>query len=139
MTPAETWSVVDFWAGLPWPLSRADAQQRAVDRLGWTIEVENGLGYLYNRKLMPPEVSMGGIETVSFVRFPIADQVTEETPETRAYLGDLFTLTVRAGAARSGRPAIRRDHGGTHATWDDVIVTQSRWLVAVRYLTPEGR
>jgi len=42
MTPIEVWAIVDFWAGLPWPMSRAEAQQRAVDRLGWTIEVEDG-------------------------------------------------------------------------------------------------
>jgi len=143
MTPAEVWEIVDFWAGLPWPMSRADAQRRAVDRLGWTIEVEDGLGYLTNPDITPPEVSMSGIDTVSFVRFPIADKVEEETPETRAYLGDLFTLTVREGAARLGRPSIRRVRGQTDATWDlgpaRVSVTLSRWLVALRFLTPEGR
>lgn len=139
MTPVEVWDIVDFWAGLPWPLSRADAQQRAVDHLGWVIEVEDGLGYLTNPGITPPEVSMSGIDTVSFVRFPIADKVDKETPQTRAHLGDLFTLTVREGAFRFGRPAIRRDRGATHATWEHVILTHSRYLVAIRFLTPEGR
>ncbi len=143
MTPAEVWEIVDFWAGLPWPMARADAQRRAVDRLGWTIEVEDGLGYLVNPAFTPPEVSMSGIDTVSFVRFPIADAVEEETPETRAFLGDNFTLTVREGAARLGRPSIRRVRGQTDAIWDlgpaRVCVTLSRWLVAVRFRTPEGR
>lgn len=118
MTPVEVWAVIDFWAGLPWPMSRAEAQQRAVDSLGWTIEVEDGLGYLANPKITPPDVSMSGIETVSSVRFLIADTVAEETPESRAFLGDLFTLTVREGAARLGRPSIRRVRGDTHAAWD---------------------
>lgn len=143
MTPAEVWEIIDFWAGLPWPLSRVDAQQRAVDRLGWTIEVEDGRGYLFNHDITPSEVSMSGIDTVKFVRFVIADKVEEETPETRAYLGDLFTLTVREGAARLGRPSIRRVRGQTDATWDlgpaRISVTLYRWLAAAKFFTPEGR
>jgi hypothetical protein len=139
MTPAEVWETIDFWAGLPWPLPRTEAQQRAVDGLGWTIEVEDGLGYLMNPAFTPPEVSMSGIDTVKHVHFRITDTVAEESPASRAFLGDLFTLTVREGAARLGRPSIRRDRRSTHATWDAVSVILSPRLVAVRFLTPEGR
>ncbi|MFD7659140.1 DUF6301 family protein [Actinosynnema sp. NPDC059797] len=144
MSPAEVWETVDFWASVPWPVSRADAQRMAVDRLGWAIEVEDGLGYLVNPAFAPPEVSMSGIDTVSFVYFRIADVVTEEeTPATRAFLGDLFTLAVREGAARLGRPSIRRDRGSTVATWElgRARVTITLWsrCVAVRFVTPEGR
>ena len=143
MTPTGVWEIVDFWAGLPWPLARAEAQRRAVDRLGWTIEVEDGRGYLFNHDITPPEVSMSGIDTVAFVRFVIGDKVEEETPETRAYLGDLFTLTVREGTARFDRPSIRRVRGQTDATWDlgpaRVVVSHSRRLVAAKFFTPEGR
>ncbi|MBB5958218.1 hypothetical protein FHS29_004826 [Saccharothrix tamanrassetensis] len=124
-------------------MSRADAQRMAVDRLGWAIEVEDGLGYLVNPAFTPPAVSMSGIDTVSSVRFRIADVVTEETPATRAFLGDLFTLAVREGAARLGRPSIRRDRGHTDTTWEmgaaRVTVTLSSRSVVVRFLTPEGR
>lgn len=143
MSPAEVWETVDFWAGVPWPVSRADAQRMAVDRLGWAIEVEDGLGYLVNPAFTPPAVSMSGIDTVSFVRFRIADAVTEETPATRAFLGDLFTLAVREGTARLGRPSTRRDRGHTDTTWDmgpaQVTITLSSRSVMVRFLTPEGR
>jgi hypothetical protein len=91
----------------------------AVDRLGWAIEVEDGLGLLVNPAFTPPGVTMSGIDTVSFVRFRIADVVTEETPATRAFLGDLFTSAVREGAARLGRPSIRRDRGRTDTIWED--------------------
>ncbi|MGM1059022.1 DUF6301 family protein [Saccharothrix sp. Mg75] len=143
MSPTEVWETVDFWAGIPWPVSRADAQRRAVDRLGWVIEVEDGLGYLVNPAFTPPGVSMSGIDTVSSVRFRITDVVAEETPATRAFLGDLFTLAVREGAARLGRPSLRRDRGCTDATWEvetaQVTITLLSRSVAVRFLTPEGR
>ncbi|GAB2755842.1 DUF6301 family protein [Amycolatopsis magusensis] len=143
MSPAEVWETVDFWAGVPWPMSRADAQQMAVDRLGWAIEVEEGLGYLVNPAFTPPGVSMSGIDTVSSVRFRIADMVAEETPATRAFLGDLFTLTVREGAARLGRPSLRRDRGHTDATWEmgsaQVTATLASRSVMVRFRTPESR
>ena len=143
MSVAEVWETVDFWVGVPWPVSRADAQRRAVERLGWVIEVEDGLGYLANPVFTPPAVSMSGIDTVSSVRFPVADAVAEETPGTRAFLGDLFTLAVREGVARLGRPAIRRDRGHTDATWEVgaalVTLTLSSRSVVVRFRTPEGR
>ncbi|PPK63677.1 DUF6301 family protein [Actinokineospora auranticolor] len=143
MSPAQVWETLDFWAGLPWPLSRADAQRRAVDRPGWAIEVEDGLGYLVNPALTPPAVSMPGIDTVSSVRFRITDAVTKETPASRAFLGDLFTLVVRQGADRLGRPSIRRDRGHTDATWEtgpaQITVTLSSRSVMVRFRTPEGR
>jgi hypothetical protein len=143
MSPTEVWATVDFWAGLPWPVSRADAQRMAVERLGWVIEVEDGLGYLVNPAFTPPAVSMSGIDTVASVRFPIADAVTEKTPATRAFLGDLFTLAVREGAQRLGRASLRRVRRQTDATWEmgraRVTITLSPWSVAVRFLTPEGR
>ena len=143
MSPAEVWETVDFWAGLPWPVSRADAQRMAVERLGWAIEVEEGLGYLVNPAFTPQAVSMSGIDTVSSVRFHVADAVTEETPTTRALLGDLFTLAVREGTARLGRPSIRRDRGRTNATWEmgpaQVAIALSSRSVVVKFLTPEGR
>ncbi|GLW89967.1 DUF6301 family protein [Actinokineospora globicatena] len=143
MSPAGVWEVIDFWAGVSWPASRVDAQRMAVDRLGWAIEVEDGLGYLVNPAFTPPEVSMSGIDTVAFVRFRIVDTVAEETPATRALLGDLFTLVVRAGVARLGRPSIRRDRGQTDATWEmgpaQVTVTLWSRSVMVRFRTPEGR
>ncbi|ROP41750.1 DUF6301 family protein [Saccharothrix texasensis] len=143
MSPAEVWETVDFWAGVPWPVSRAEAQRRAVDRLGWAIDVQEGLGYLVNPAFTPPEVSMSGIDAVSSVRFRIADEVTEGTPATRAFLGDLFTLVVREGTARLGRPSIRRDRGCTDATWEmgPARVTASLWsrCAAVRFTTPGGR
>ncbi|MBB5803177.1 hypothetical protein F4560_002945 [Saccharothrix ecbatanensis] len=134
---SRVWEAVDFWAGVPWPVSRADAQRMAVDRLGWAIEVEDGLGFLVNPAFTPPGVTMSGIDTVSFVRFRIADVVTEETPATRAFLGDLFTPAVREGAARLGRPSIRRDRGRTDTTWEmgpaPVTITLSSWSVVVRF------
>ncbi|MFC5286605.1 DUF6301 family protein [Actinokineospora guangxiensis] len=143
MSPAEVWQTVDFWAAIPWPVSRADAQRMAVERLGWAIEVEDGLGFLVNPAFSPPAVSMSGIDTVSSVRFRIADAVAGETQATRALLGDLFTMTVREGASRLGRPSLRRDRGHTDATWEmgqaEVTVTLSARSVAVRFLTPEGR
>ncbi|WP_367139057.1 DUF6301 family protein [Saccharothrix sp. HUAS TT1] len=143
MSPVEVWQTIDFWAGVPWPASRADAQRMAVDHLGWAIEVEDGLGYLVNPAFTPPEVSMSGIDTVSFVRFLVTDVVAKETPATRALLGDLFTLAVREGAARLGPPSIRRDRGHTDATWEmgpaQVTITLSSRAVAVRFRTPEGR
>ncbi|MBN6037762.1 DUF6301 family protein [Amycolatopsis sp. 195334CR] len=143
MTPAEVWETIDFWAGMPWPVSRADAQQRAVDRFGWVIKVEEGLGYLVSPAFTPPAVAMAGIDTVKSVRFPLTDAVKEETPATRAFLGDLFTLVVREGTARLGRPSLRRDRGSTYATWEmgsaQVTVTLSSRSVMGQFRTPEGR
>ncbi|MBM7774014.1 hypothetical protein JOD54_004218 [Actinokineospora baliensis] len=143
MSVAEVWEIVDFWASLPWPVSRVDAQQRAVEQLGWVVEVEDGLGFLVNPRFRPPEVSMSGIDSVASVRFRITDAVAKETAASRAFLGDLFTLVVREGTARLGRASIRRDRGQTDATWEmgaaQVTITLSSRAVAVRFRTPAGR
>ena len=86
---------------------------------------------------------MSGIDTVSFVFFRITDAITDQTPARRAFLGDLFTLVVREGTGRLGRPAVRRDRGRTDAVWEmgaaRVTVTLSSRAVTVRFVTPEGR
>lgn len=48
MTPVEVCDLMDFWEAAPWPLTCDQAQQLAVDGLGWTIELEDGISYLMN-------------------------------------------------------------------------------------------
>lgn len=48
MPPVDVCDVMDFFIALEWPLSRGEVQTIASERLGWTIEVENGVSYLVN-------------------------------------------------------------------------------------------
>ncbi|MEV0676007.1 DUF6301 family protein [Actinosynnema sp. NPDC050436] len=145
MTPAEVWEVVEFWAGGPWPVTRDEAQRRAVDRFGWAIEVENGKEYLVNpvSGISPSDVSVVGHGTVSSVNFWIADLIREESARSRAFLGDTAVLAVREGVTRWGRPSLRRAPARTDATWDlpggcRVTITLASKSTRVHVHTPQG-
>lgn len=144
MTPVEVWEIVDFWAGVPWPVTRAEAHLLAIDRFGWEVEVENGREYLVNSVagLTPPDVSTVDAETLMSLDFWIADMIREESAQSRALLGDLFTLTVREGVSRHGRPSLERVRSGTDATWSlagncQVTVSLATKSTRVEFHTPQ--
>ncbi|EWC61082.1 hypothetical protein UO65_3653 [Actinokineospora spheciospongiae] len=121
MAPAEVCDLVDFWDAAPWPLTRDQVQQRAVERFGWTTEVEDGTSYLMNTVsgFTVPDVStIGSKGDLSYLKLNVADTIREVTPGSRRFLGDAFALAVREGEGRWGVPTLRDGEGTTSADWD---------------------
>ncbi|WP_144876507.1 DUF6301 family protein [Microbacterium sp. 1.5R] len=146
MTPAEACDLMDFWAGLPWPLTRDEAQQRAVEHLGWTTEVEDGKSYLINTVsgFTVPDVStIGARRHLNYVSLHLSDETTTPSAEETAAMGDAFTLVVREGTARWGEPTQRESAGTTSAIWDvaggaRVSISLSPSGIRGMFETPQG-
>ena len=134
MPPAELCDIIDFWITAPWPMSQDEAQKRAVDRFGWTIEVENDTHYLMNTV---SNFTTADVMTIDYknvmmdLSFDTSDTIRDVTPESTDFLSDVHTLMVREGVAT------------TTAQWnveDGARVSFSflpRGLTA-RYETPQG-
>ncbi|RDI24455.1 hypothetical protein DFR72_10935 [Lentzea flaviverrucosa] len=146
MTPAEACDLVDFWDAAPWPLTRDQAQQLAVDGLGWTTEVEDGVSYLMNTVsgFTVPDVStIGSRGDLSYLSLDLADTIREVTRESRRFLGDAFALVVREAEIRWGTPVMRDSEQTTSATWDTASGGRISFRLAPRSLsamfeTPQG-
>lgn len=120
MAPTEVCDVLNFWAGQRWPLARDEVHRLAVARLGWTTEVEDGKEYLLNphAALSIPNVSTIGADRLSYLRFRVTDSIRDRSADSAAFLGDAFTLIVREGTSRWGRPRMTRKGAAQHATWE---------------------
>lgn len=121
MTPAEACDLMDFWAGVAWPLTRDEVQRLAVERFGWTIEVEDGTPYLMNTVsgFTVPDVStIGARKQLAHLRLDLADEAPKDSAQDAERLSDAFTLFVREGASRWGDPALREREGTKTASWD---------------------
>ncbi|MFD4669903.1 DUF6301 family protein [Lentzea sp. NPDC058450] len=146
MTPAEACDLMDFWGAAPWPLTRDEVQELAVDRFGWTIEVDGGVRYLMNTVsgFTVPDVSaIGARRNLSYLGLHVADAIHEVTPASRRFLGDAFALMVREGESRWGVPAMSDREGVSSARWDTASGGRISFNLALkslraRFETPQG-
>jgi hypothetical protein len=146
MTADEACDLVDFWESEPWPLTRDEVQQRAVEWFGWTIEVENGTSYLMNTVsgfTVPDVTTIGSRGDLSCVELDVADTIREVTRESRRFLGDAFALVVREGEKRWGAPGMRDSERASSATWDtasgaEISFSLSRRGLRAVFRTPQG-
>ncbi|GHH42951.1 DUF6301 family protein [Lentzea cavernae] len=146
MTPVEACDLMAFWEAAPWPLTRDQVQQRAVERLGWTIEIEDGVSYLMNSVsgFTAQDVStIGSRGDLSYLHLDLADKIREVTAESRRFLGDAFTLNVREAEGRWGVPAMRDAESATSATWNTPSGGRISFSLAPKSLvatfeTPQG-
>lgn len=146
MPPAEVCDTMDFWITSPWPLSEDEVQQRAVEHFGWTIEVENDTPYLMNTVsnfTLPDVMTVHSKGVMMQIELDTTDNIREVTPESTAFLNDAFTLMVREGQARWGKPTVKRRGVGTAARWDvdGGARVSFHFLprgVSAKYETPQG-
>lgn len=146
MTPAEVCDIVDVWAAAPWPLTKKEAQDLAVERFGWTIEVEGGSQYLMNTVsgLTVADVMMIAVDDrMMEIDFDATDTIRDVTPESTAFLGDNYALMVREGQARWGKPTQQSDDLANSARWDLAAGARVEFSflargVTVRFETPQG-
>ncbi|MCD4853449.1 DUF6301 family protein [Arthrobacter sp. AK01] len=120
MSPAEVCDLMDFWAAAAWPLTRDEVQRLAVERYGWSIEVEDDVPYLMNTVsgFTIPDVSTIGSEgALSYISLRISDVIRRITPESTEFLGDNFALMVREGTERWGKQLMRASAGSESASW----------------------
>ena len=121
MAADEVCDLVDFWDTAPWPLTRDQVQQRAVERFGWTVETEDGVPYLMNTVsgfTVPDVMTIGAKGDLSYLKLNVADTIREVTPGSRRFLGDAFARMVREAEVRWGAPAMRDGEAATSAGWD---------------------
>ncbi|MFJ4223983.1 DUF6301 family protein [Microbacterium sp. NPDC089695] len=146
MTPAEACDLMDFWAGLSWPLTRDEAQRLAVERLGWTTEVDGGKSYLMNTVsgFTVPDVStIGARRHLNYVSLHLSDEIAAPSAQESAEMGDAFALIVREGTTRWGAPEHRDAAGTSSAIWstaDGARISISLSDAGIRgmFETPQG-
>lgn len=146
MTPDELCDVVDFWAAAPWPLSEDETQQLAVDRFGWTVEVDKGKSYLMNTVsnfTIPDVMTIAYKDILNYVSLRISDTIRPVTEESAAFLNDAFTAIVREGEKRWGTPSLRDFEDTTAARWDldggsRIEITQLPMGLTAKFETPQG-
>ncbi|WP_314325722.1 DUF6301 family protein [Paenarthrobacter ilicis] len=120
MPPAEVCDLMGFWDAAEWPLTQDEVQRLAVERFGWSIEVEDGTPYLMNHVsgfTIPDVSTIGSKGDLSYISLRISDVIRQITPESTGFLGDNFALVVRVGQQRWGSPHIRKFEGGESASW----------------------
>ncbi|MGI5498956.1 DUF6301 family protein [Lentzea sp. CA-135723] len=146
MTPTEACDLVDFWVAAPWPLTRDQVLRLAVDRFGWTIEVDDGVPYLMNAVsgFTTPDVSaIGSRGDLSYLGLHVADTIREVTSGSRRFLGDAFALMVREGESRWGVPVMSDREGASCAGWNTASGGKISFSLAPKSLrarvdTPQG-
>ncbi|WP_394618643.1 DUF6301 family protein [Lentzea sp. JNUCC 0626] len=146
MTPVEACDLMDIWDAEPWPLTRDQVQQRAVEWFGWTIEIDNGVSYLMNTVsgfTIPDVSTIGSRRNLSYLGLNFADTIREVTRESRGFLGDAYTLIVREGESRWGTPALSDREGTSSAVWDTASGARISFTLALkglrgRFETPQG-
>ncbi|MFD5598604.1 DUF6301 family protein [Leucobacter sp. NPDC058333] len=146
MAPADVCDIIDFWIGEAWPMSKGDAQQRAVQRFGWITEDENQETYLVNSvsSLSNADVMMIELkDQLMDCGLDVTDTIRDVTDNSLAFLGDAFTLIVREGKSRWGVPQLQDDGEVATARWEvtqtaRVTVTRALRGVSVTYDTPQG-
>lgn len=146
MDPAELCDIMDFWIAAPWPLTEDETQQRAVERFGWTIEVDGGTPYLMDTV---SNFTIPDVRTVPYkdrmmeLSLQASDTTREITSPLTELLGDAFTLMVREGEGRWGKPTLLDSKSGPTARWNVdggarvSFIFLSRGLLAM-FETPQG-
>ncbi|ASN21629.1 DUF6301 family protein [Arthrobacter sp. YN] len=146
MTPAEVCDLMDFWAAADWPLTKDEVQRLAVERFDWSIEVEDGTPYLMNHVsgfTIPDVSTIGARKHLHYLRLDTSDELKQVTPEFTAFLGDNFTLMVREGEGRWGKPTMRNFEGTDSAEWDRpsggrIVFNLSSHVLSAMFQTPQG-
>ncbi|SEC22194.1 DUF6301 family protein [Microbacterium hydrocarbonoxydans] len=146
MTPAEVCDLMDFWIAAPWPLTQEETQKLAVERFGWTIEVENGTPYLMNTVsnfTFTDVMTTDSRGRMMHLTLDISDTIREVTEESTAFLGDAFTLMVREGSSRWGDPKNLKVKDTVSARWDveggaRVTFNFAPKGLSARFETPQG-
>ncbi|MFJ7214960.1 DUF6301 family protein [Amycolatopsis sp. NPDC098790] len=146
MTPVEVCDLMEFWEVAPWPLTREQVHQLAVEWFGWTIEVEDGVSYLMNTVsgfTFADVMTIGSKGDLSYVKLDVSDTIREVTAASRRFLGDAFALVVREAETRWGAPAMRDFEGTSSATWDTASGARISFDNALKGLgakfeTPQG-
>jgi hypothetical protein len=146
MTPVEVCDFMEFWDAAAWPLTRDEVQKLAVERFGWTIEVEDDVPYLMNTVsgFTIPDVSTIGSEgALSHLSLRVSDVIRQVTPESTEFLGDNFALMVREGEARWGRATMGTVAETTSASWDSptgsrIVFSLAPKSISAMFLTPQG-
>lgn len=120
MPPREVADLLDFWAQATWPLSREEVHAMAVERFGWTTELDRGTEYLMNTVsgFTTPDVStIGAKNALVDLGLDLSDTVREITVESTALIDAAFEAMVEEIERRWGPAVTRRDKGTTTATW----------------------
>lgn len=143
MTAAEACDVADFWIAAGWPMTLAQTIDRAAE-LGWTVEDED---FLVNEVsgLSMPDVDTATLPSgeLSTLTYRTTDVIRNVTEESTAFLNDQFTVLVREGTQRWGRPKLARLRNDTQqARWEipsgaRVSARCSAMAVLVEFTTPQ--
>lgn len=121
LSPEAVCNFLDFWRAQTWPMSPADARALGVREFGWTLEVEDDEEYAmaYDHGLTIPDVTTSSLRgDLANLGLWVSDVIRDVTPESTAFLGDNFTLMVREGTSRWGKPAMKRGERQS-ATWQN--------------------
>ena len=146
MSPAEVCDLMDFWAAADWPLCEDEVQSLAVERFGWTIEVEDGVSYLMNTVsgfTIPDVSTIGSKGPLSYINLRLSDVIRRITPESTEFLGDNFALMVREGQQRWGNPTMRKPDGAESASWNlhsgaRITLNCNPKSLSAMFQTPQG-
>ncbi|MEJ1114216.1 DUF6301 family protein [Paenarthrobacter sp. CCNWLY172] len=146
MSPAEVCDLMDFWAAADWPLSEDEVQSLAVERFGWTIEVEDGVSYLMNTVsgfTIPDVSTIGSKGPLSYINLRVSDVIRRITPESTEFLADNFAFMVREGQQRWGKPTMRKPDGADSASWNlptgaRIILNCNPKSLSAMFQTPQG-
>ncbi len=143
MTAAEACDVADFWIAAAWPMTLPQTIDRAAG-LGWTVEDED---FLVNEVsgLSMPDVDTATLPSgeLSTLTYRTTDVIRNVTEESTAFLNDQFTVLVREGTQRWGRPKLARLKNNTQqARWEipsgaRVSARCSAMAVLVEFTTPQ--
>lgn len=121
MTPAEVCDFMDFWAAQSWPMRREEVHRLAVERFGWSTEVEKGREYLMNSAsglTIPDVATIHSKGDLLYLSLSVTDVVRDGSDEGAAFIGDAFAHLVREGESRWGAPRQKTAHGNRYVRWD---------------------
>lgn len=141
MDAARVGELLEFWINAPWPLTRAETGALATSELGWAVdaegEVTNPVDGLSQPAVLTSATPDGQLATLSFW---VSDVVKDPGADAVAFLDDQFTVVVREGERRWGKPKLRsgRNRG---AQWElpgggRVNASRLRSSVSVEFTTP---
>ncbi|MBK8447647.1 MAG: hypothetical protein IPL41_13465 [Micropruina sp.] len=140
----EVCDLIEFWRDAPWPMTTTQTNERAA-QLGWTVEDEdflvNEVSGLSNTDVDTSTMPSGDLAGLTF---GTTDVIGDPDAKAQGFLDDQFTLVVRAGTQRWGKPRMQRTKaGGQAAQWDladdgaRVIVLRTASGVLADFTTPQ--
>ena len=143
MSIEQLFDVLEFWDGLPWPLDRTEAFQRATE-LGWVVDSADGMLHNPVNAFTLPAVQVVIVESpeqVASVSFWVSDVLQDPTPADTDRLSDDFATMVKKGRQRWGRPRLKRVKTDQLATWDlasgaRLTLARSDQDITADYYTP---